>query len=55
MKLSPEQFDALVEYINAKAAPTQGLNAAGLSKWADRIVDAYGQLEEQLKGDHYEP
>lgn len=50
MKLSPEQFDALVEYINAKAA-----FAETPSEWSvDRVVGAYMELEDQLKGDHDE-
>lgn len=47
MKLSPEQFDALVEYIDAKAA-----FAEAPAEWsADRVVSAYMELEYQLKGD----
>ena len=50
MKLAPEQFDALVEYINAKAAQQA---APPSDQWArvDRVVFAYEELENQLKGD----
>ena len=49
MKLTPEQFYALVEYIDAKSASEQNTNDRWMS---DRTVSAYRELEEQLKGDH---
>ena len=51
MKLSPEQFDALVEYINAKAASASSPHDRYLS---ERTVYAYAELEDQLKGDQDE-
>ena len=43
MKLTPEQFDALVEYIDRKVEGD-----------SDFIIPAYWDLVGLLKGDHHE-
>ena len=50
MKLTPEQFDALVEYIDAKVAAQA---APHYDQWTgvERVAFAYDDLENQLKGD----